>query len=153
VYLRLLAVMERAETQPTEASQVAKSIFWWINAEHHWRWSAGDLIISIVVVRTSQQQHMCLDKGYDSRDIHEMITAAGYIKHIRHRRRRNEPLEPELAPEDRTYPARRWVVERTLGWLNKRRSIRTRWCKKPENWLAFLQFACATVLHDLAIFG
>ena len=41
---------------------------------------------------------------------------------------------------------RRWVVERTLGWLAKRRSIATRWCKKSENWLAFVQMACAQVL-------
>ena len=122
-------------------------------ANQHDKWSAGDLIFSIVVVRTSQQQNMCLDKGYDFDDVHEIVTVTGYIKHIKHRRRRNEPPEPELAPGDKTYPARRWVVERTLGWLNKRRSIRTRWCKKPENWLAFLQFACATVLHDMAIFG
>jgi len=37
--------------------------------------------------------------------------------------------------------------------LVKRRSIRTRWCKKAENWLALLQFACAHILHDMAIFG
>jgi putative transposase len=122
-------------------------------ANQHDKWSAGKLIISIVVVRSSQQQHLCADKGYDYADVHEIATASGYIVHIKHRRRRNEPPEPELAPEDRIYPARRWVVERTLGWLAKRRSIRTRWCKKPENWLAFLQFACASVLHDIASFG
>lgn len=122
-------------------------------ANQHDKWFAGDLILSIVVVRTTQQQHLCLDKGYDYADVHEAVIAAGYIKHIKHRRRRNEPVEPELLPEEKTFPARRWVVERTLGWLAKRRSIRTRWCKKPENWLAFLQFGCATILHDLAIFG
>jgi hypothetical protein len=37
--------------------------------------------------------------------------------------------------------------------LTKRRSIRTRWCKKPENWLVFVQFACAHILYDMAIFG
>ena len=122
-------------------------------ANQHDKWYAEDLIFSIVVVRTTQIQHMCLDKGYDFDDVHEIVSIAGYVKHIKHRRRRNEPPEPELAPEDKTHPARRWVVERTLGWLNKRRSIRTRWCKKPENWLAFVQFGCATILHDLAIFG
>ena len=122
-------------------------------ANKHDKWSAGNLILSIVVARTTQQQHMCLDKGYDFDDVHEFVSIAGYIKHIKHRRRRNEPPEPKLVPEDKTFPARRWVVERTLGWLNKRRSIRTRWCKKPQNWLAFLQFACATILIELAIFG
>ncbi|MFC1879444.1 IS5 family transposase, partial [Chloroflexota bacterium] len=90
-------------------------------ANQHDKWSAGDLIVSIVVVRSSQQQNICLDKGYDFDDVHQIVTMAGYIKHIKHRRRRNEPPEPELAPEDKTFPARRWVVERTLGWLAKRR--------------------------------
>ena len=79
----------------------------------------------------------------------------GYVSHIKHRRRRGEPPLPELCPipGEIQYPARRWVVERTLGWLTKRRSIRVRWCKKSTNWLAFIQFACSSILHDLAIFG
>jgi transposase len=56
-------------------------------------------------------------------------------------------------PGEQRYPARRWVVERTLGWLTKRRSIRVRWCKKSQNWLALIQFACAHILFDLAFFG
>jgi len=39
-----------------------------------------------------------------------------------------------------------------LGWLAKRRSIATRWCKKSENWLAFIHMACAQVLLNI-IFG
>ncbi len=119
-------------------------------ANQHDKWSVGDLIVSIVIVRSSQQQNICLEKGYDFDDVDQIATAAGYIKH---RRRRNEPPEPELAPEDKSFPVRRWVVERTLGWLAESRGIRTRWCKKPENWLVFLQFACAHVLHEMAIFG
>jgi len=56
-------------------------------------------------------------------------------------------------PGEKHYPARRWVVERTIGWLGKRRSIRTRWCKKPQNWLAFVQLAAAHILLNLAISG
>jgi len=33
----------------------------------------------------------------------------------------------------RIHPARRWMVERTISWLVKRRSLRTRWAKKAEN--------------------
>ncbi len=36
---------------------------------------------------------------------------------------------------------------------NKRRGIRTRWSKKAANWLAFIQFACARLLLNLAVFG
>jgi putative transposase len=123
-------------------------------ANRHDKWSADDLIISIVVPRSTQRQHLCADKGYDYPDVHQFVEQADYIPHIKHRRRRGEaPQEECPIPGEVQYPARRWVVERTLGWLTKRRSLRTRWCKKPENWLAFVQFACADILCSMAIFG
>ena len=64
-----------------------------------------------------------------------------------------EPPEPELANEDKICPARRRVVERALGWLAKHPGIHTRRDKKPEHWVAFLQFAAVSVLHDIEIFG
>ena len=45
------------------------------------------------------------------------------------------------------------MVERTISWLMKRRSLRTRWSKKAENWLALVQLACAHILLNLAVFG
>ena len=48
---------------------------------------------------------------------------------------------------------RRWVAERTISWLTKRRSLHTRWSKKAENWLALIQLACAHVLLNLAVSG
>jgi putative transposase len=121
-------------------------------ANQHDKWSVDDLIVAVVIPRPSQQQHLCADKGYDAADVFEVVRDANYVPHIKHRRRRNEP-PPEPVPDDKRYPARRWVVERTFSWLMKRRSLRTRWCKKAENWLAFVQFACAHILYDLAIFG
>jgi hypothetical protein len=44
-------------------------------------------------------------------------------------------------------------VERTISWLLKRRSLRTRWSKKAGNWLGLVQLACAHILHNLAVFG
>ena len=94
------------------------------------------------------------DRGYDYPDVHETVVGAGYVAHIKHRRRRGEPvLEVSPAPGEKSYPARRWVVERALGWLCKRRSIRVRWCKKLQNWLAFVHFAAAHILLDLAFLG
>ena len=34
----------------------------------------------------------------------------------------------------RKRPARRWVVERTISWLNRCRAILIRWDKKTENY-------------------
>ena len=44
--------------------------------------------------------------------------------------------------------ARRWVVERTHSWLNRSRRLLVRWEKKVENYLAFLQLACAQLLFS-----
>lgn len=126
-------------------------------ANEHDKWSADDLIVSIVVDRPDPEeveQHFCADKGYDYDDVHEAVEQAQSIAHIKHRRRRNEPVIEECPiPGELRYPARRWVVERTLGWLNKRRAIRTRWAKSAANWLALLQFACAHILFNMAIYG
>ena len=124
-------------------------------ANEHDKWSAAELIISIVVPRPRhKEQHFCADKGYDFPDVHQFVEAARYIAHIKHRRRRGEPMVEECSiPGETQHPARRWVVERTLGWLTKRRSIRIRWCKKFENWQAFIQFACAHILFNLAFYG
>jgi putative transposase len=43
----------------------------------------------------------------------------------------------------KTYPARRWVVERTLAWLSKCRGLLVRYEKKAVNFLGLLQLACA----------
>ena len=45
------------------------------------------------------------------------------------------------ASGDKRYPARRWVVERTLAWLSK--AVLVRYDKKAANYLGVLQLACA----------
>lgn len=123
-------------------------------ANQHDKWSVRELIFSIVVPRPGSKQHFCADKGYDYADVHDIVCQAGYTTHIKHRRRRGQPILDECPiPGEARYPARRWVVERTLGWLTKRRSLKVRWCKKAENWLAFVQFACAHILFDMTIYG
>lgn len=126
-------------------------------ANVHDKWLADELIISIVVPRPDPnevEQHICMDKGYDYDDVHEFVEQERYIAHIKHRRRRGEPVIEECPiPGETQFPARRWVVERTLAWLTKRRSLRVRWCKQADNWLGFIQLACAHVLFNMAVYG
>jgi putative transposase len=82
-------------------------------------------------------QHLCLDKGYDKEPAREVAERHGYIPHIR--RIGEEKLDD--AGEKR-YPARRWVVERTLGWLSKCRAILVRYEKKAANYLGLIKVAC-----------
>ena len=120
-------------------------------ANEHDKWSADDLIVHIVAKRPYSEQHFCADKGYDYEDVHQFVGLFNYIEHIKHRRRRNEPKDECPVPGEKNFPARRWVVERTFSWLAKRRSIATRWCKKSQNWLAFVHMACAQILLNIIL--
>lgn len=119
-------------------------------ANHNEKWHIAALLCSVLIQRSTQTQHLCLDKAYDSWEVHLFVQQQGYVPHIKHRRRVNEPKDPCPIPGETQFPARRWVVERTLGWLGRRRSVRTRWCKKPQNWLALIQLACADILFNFA---
>lgn len=123
-------------------------------ANQHDKCAVVSVVVAVVVRRPTQRQHFCADRGYDYADVHEFVLGAGYTPHIKHRRRRGEPAGVEHPiPGEVRFPARRWVVERTFSWLVKRRSVRTRWCKKAANWLALVQLACAHILCNLAIYG
>jgi putative transposase len=87
-------------------------------------------------------QHLCLDKGYDNPSGRAVTAAAGYIPHIR--RIGEEKLDRR---GQRRYPARRWVVERSLAWLQKCRAILIRYDKKAENYLGLIQLACALLWY------
>ena len=94
---------------------------------------------SIVVERPDTGvQHLCLDKGYDNPTGHEAVATHGYQGHIR--RIGEERLD---AKGVKRYPARRWVVERTLAWLSKCRAILVRYEKKVSNYIGLIQLAGA----------
>jgi len=101
---------------------------------------------AIVIERPPQTpehpHHLCLDKGYDNPTGHAATQEHGYVPHIR---RIGE--EKQDGQGQKSYPARRWVVERTLAWLSKCRALLIRYDKKSENFLAFLQFACALLWY------
>jgi putative transposase len=82
-------------------------------------------------------QHLCLDKGYDNRPTREIVEEQSYVAHIR---RIGEEKLDEVG--EKRYPARRWVVERTLGWLSKCRTLLVRYEKKAANYLGLIKVAC-----------
>jgi len=98
---------------------------------------------------TELKQHLCLDKAFDGKPSEATAQVFGYEPHIR--RIGEEKLDPKSGKKTRK--ARRWVVERTIGWLNRCRGILIRYEKKAENYLAVVQLACALLwfrrLHRL----
>jgi len=41
---------------------------------------------------------------------------------------------------------KRWLVERLFAWLKQFRRVSTRWERKSENYLGFVQLGCAVIL-------
>jgi putative transposase len=87
-------------------------------------------------------QHLCLDKAYDNPTSHTAAMEAGYTLHIRRIGEEKCDLDG-----NKSYPARRWVVERTLSWLSRWRGLLIRWDKKPDNYLAMLKLACGLLWY------
>ena len=89
------------------------------------------------------EQHMCLDKGYDNPSGRQAVSDAKYTPHIR------QIGEEKLAAKDK-HPdgkPRRWVVERTISWLNRCRAILVRYAKKGQNYLGLIQLACGLLWY------
>lgn len=105
-------------------------------------------IEAIVVPRPDpepHEQHLCLDKGYDNPSGRSAAMEAQYTPHIR-------KIGEEKFDEKKRkrHPARRWVVERTIAWLNRWRGILTRHAKKSPNYLGVIQLACMLLWYRRA---
>src|SRR5207253_787481 len=74
-----------------------------------------------------QRQNLCLDKAYDNPTGEAAVEKHNYTGHIR---RKGEEKVPKKRKKN--YPARRWVVERTLAWLSKCRGLLVRYEKKSK---------------------
>jgi putative transposase len=101
-----------------------------------------ETIEAIVVERPEPtpeaSQHLCLDADYDNPTGREAAAAGKYTPHIVPVRKENRSKARKKG-----HKPRRWVVERTLAWLSKCRSILVRYDKKDENFLGLIQLACA----------
>ncbi len=86
------------------------------------------MVVDRPKLKDGEVENLCLDKAYDSAPAEAVVRMLGYKPHIR--RIGEEKLDPE---GQKRHPARRWVVERTLGWLNKCRAIVIRYDKKSQN--------------------
>jgi putative transposase len=87
---------------------------------------------------TGPTQHLCLDKAFDGDPSDATARVFGYEPHVR---RIGEEKRDHAGRAK--HPARRWVVERTISWLNRWRGVLVRYEKKASNYLGVLQLACA----------
>jgi putative transposase len=91
---------------------------------------------------SEEEQHLCLDKGYDNPNGEGAAVEAGYQPHIR---RIGE--EEKACDRSKGHKPRRWVVERAFAWLSKCRGILVRYDKKGANYLGLIQLACGLLWY------
>jgi transposase len=108
--------------------------------------------------RIRLQQHLCLDKGYNSEQEEKELIKRGYILHIPIKKKKkgtnNEKDIPQQPiPNIKKYSPKRWVVERTSSWHNRFRKLFTRYEKKSENYLGLVQFSCCIIIYRKIILG
>ncbi|EMO65266.1 transposase DDE domain protein [Leptospira borgpetersenii serovar Pomona str. 200901868] len=104
---------------------------WGLNAySYRWKWNGitltganvydkhgvKDALNSILIFSGKKPKHLCLDKGYDFKDIEASIKRRNIRSHIR--KKGEKPLIGKYKGK-----SRRWVVERTNSWHNRFRAI------------------------------
>jgi putative transposase len=109
---------------------------------------------NIIVKRPSskinkEKQTLCLDKGYDFREIENSVIKKGYLPHIPHR-----GVEQAIENgSNHNHTKRRWVVERTNSWHNRFRKLLVRYEKKFENYYALVCLSCCIIIYRRIILG
>ena len=77
---------------------------------------------SLIVERpkptAERPQGMCLDAGYDYDEVYATLKAFGFTAHGRPRGEEAKAIKHRAG-----FKARRWVVERTFGWLGRYRRL------------------------------
>ncbi|HEX5519936.1 MAG TPA: IS5 family transposase [Candidatus Nitrosocosmicus sp.] len=108
--------------------------------------------------RRKVQQHLCLDKGYNSEHEERELIKRGYVLHIPIKKMKKKGTNKEKdvtrpISNIKKYSPKRWVVERTNSWHNRFRKLFTRYEKKPENYLGLVQFSCCIIIYRKIILG
>ena len=118
-------------------------------------------LVDELLARGIKPVELLADRGYDSQRLRAELADRGIDALISKRRRPHDPLPAAtvLGYVDRGRSRRaktrdplgrhRWPVERTNAWLHNCRRIATRWEKRPELYLAFLQLGCALIIYRL----
>lgn len=80
------------------------------------------------------------DRGYDAEHLRASVRERGIEARIVRRRRPHQgrARDPQVP--------QRWTIERTNAWLHNYRRVATRWERRPELYLAFVQLACALII-------
>jgi len=106
---------------------------------------AALLDATVIAPAPAEKAHVVLDRGYDYDDCRTAMIARGYTPHIPSKASAATPLPP---PGDPTrHLPRRWVVEVAHSWFNRFRRVPTRWEKRADCYLGFVQLAACLIIY------
>jgi len=101
---------------------------------------------------------LCADRGYASAELEQQLRERTIEPRISQPRRRGQPIaagtptrevwrgkKRRLVTPD-PQARQRFPIERTIAWMKAKRRIATRYDRKPENYLAFLQLSMILIL-------
>src|SRR5258708_19677197 len=92
---------------------------------------------------------MWLDAGHEDGEVYEILQDVGVPAYVGSRGEEDKAIKQVAGLK-----GGRWVVERAHSWMNRFRRLLIRWDKKPQNYLAFLHFACGLIaFRSAGIFG
>ena len=114
-------------------------------ANVHDKWKALPTLDDAKVHTPGHQRpkNVCLDKGYDYRDVERGVKRRRIKIHLRRRGESRLLGCPKGKP-------RRWVVERTNSWHNQFRGLLIRWERKGDNYLAQCHLGSALIAFQQA---
>ena len=92
-------------------------------------------------VALGQPQRLIADRGYDSNALRQMLAERG-IEPIIPARSNNVHATHQNGRKLRRY-RRRWIVERTIGWLGHFRRLVVRYERLLESYAGLFHLACA----------
>jgi transposase len=101
---------------------------------------------------------LCADRGYAGGELERQLRERAIEPRISQPRRRGQPIpagtrtrevwrgkKRRLVTPD-AQARQRFPIERTIAWMKAKRRIATRYDRKPENYLAFLQLSMILIL-------
>lgn len=102
------------------------------------------IVVAVPAAGEQEQRHLLLDRGYDTPACRQVAVDEGLVAHIPQKATEEDPIPAPGDPE--RHPARRWVVEVGHSWFNRFRRIQTRWEKRQDLYLGFVELAACLII-------
>ncbi len=112
---------------------------------HDMKQLAALLDATVIAPALVDDAHVVLDRGDDYPCCLAAAIARGYTPHIPPNASAATPLPAPGEPN--RHPPRRWVVEVAHSWFNRFRRRLTRWKKRADCYLGFVQLVACLIIY------